>query len=234
VRQIAEQARARDGSLTASLMEENEDIWRAVRRHPWLLGFADGTLSEERFAAWARQCGLFCTQEGRALSILQATGPAEEIAEVLARLQADTVREPRELTQTLVQMGLPAEPGHPWPVCLGYSSYVIAAMDGGLLEGAVVILAIELAYRVAWDAVRENADPEGRWWPWVDNWTNPAFSTAISTLGEQVDRLAGPSQSATVSRRLSELFRNIALWELAFWWMCWHQEDWPELDGTGA
>lgn len=220
----------RNGSLTSSLVEQNADLWEAMAKHPWVRAFADGSIPEQAFIAWAQQCRLFCIQEGRALSILRATLPPPELDGILAQLIDDTVREPRQLADTLTSMNAPI-PLNPWPVCLGYSSHVLAAAAGGLLEGAVAVLAVERAYRDTWQAARKEADPNGRWFSWVENWTNPEFSLMVDDLGQCVDALAGTEQSAVISQRLRTVFRQVALWEHAFWQMCWDQQCWPALEG---
>lgn len=220
-----------DESLTASLVEENTDVWQAMAEHPWVRSFADGTIPDEAFIAWAQQCRLFCIQEGRALSILRATLPPPELDGIFAQLIEDTVREPRQLAETLTSMRAQIAL-HPWPVCLGYSSYVVAAATTGLLEGAVAILAVERAYSDTWRAVGKDADPNGRWFSWVENWTNPSFSVMVNKLGECVDDLSGTSQSRIARMRLGQVFREVALFEHAFWDMCWKQQGWPALEGA--
>jgi thiaminase (transcriptional activator TenA) len=211
--------------LAARLASTNADLLAALSRHPYVRALADGTLSEEPLIAWAQQCRLFCLQERRALMVLRSYQPAEDLDGVLAQLVDDTEREPRQLAETLASLGS-AVTTELWPACLGYSSYMVMSAHQGLLPGLTAVYACERSYLDTWTAVLPSVPVDARWRSWVDNWTSDEFRALVGTLGGYLDDLAGDVSSQMLTR-LELIFRDVALWELAFWEMCWRQQGWP-------
>lgn len=203
--------------------------------HKWVKGLAEGTLPEAALIAWAQQCRLFCMQEHRALLIMRALNPAAELGTQLDKtmerlefkLEDDTIREPRELADTLKSLHAPLVE-EAWPVCLGYGSFVITCARDGLLEGLGAIYACERAYLDTWTAVLPSVPPGSKWHDWVDNWTQDLFRETVENLGRCVDELAGQSPSKEVQKRMHTAFRGVAQFELAFWEMSWKQQGWPQ------
>lgn len=216
-------------SVARSLVARNRDLLEALAHHPWAESFAAGTLPDQALIAWAGQCALFCSEEGRVLSLLQARRLSPRLDAIFARLAEDTVREPTQLADALDSIGAAPAPVEPWPVGLGYSSYVIATASagGGIAEGICLIYAIEVARRATWLEARETADPHGRWFSWVENWSSPEFCSLVDDLGECLDTETGPVLSPDAKDRLRRIFRFVLRWELAFWDMCWTGQDWP-------
>jgi thiaminase len=198
--------------------------------HPFVQALADGTLPEAALIAWAQQCRLFCLQERRALMVLRSYEPAGDLDGVLARLVDDTEREPRQLAETLAEMGS-AVADDPWPACLGYSSYMVMSAHQGLLQGLTAVYACERSYLDTWTAVLPSVPDNARWRDWVDNWTSDGFRSLVGTLGGCLDDLAG-EQSPQMLERLGVVFRDVQLWELAFWEMSWRQQGWPTRDAA--
>jgi thiaminase len=145
-------------SFTDALVASNVDLWHAMATHPWVRSLADGTLPAEALTAWAQQCRLYCIQEGRALMVLRSFAPSEKLDRVLAQLVDDTVREPRELEDTLESLGAPIV-DEPWPICQGYSSFVNACAHQGLVEGVTAVYACERAYLDTWTTVLPSVPP---------------------------------------------------------------------------
>jgi thiaminase len=214
-------------SFAGVLVAANADLWAAMAGHPWVRALADGSMPDAALIAWAQQCRLFCIQEGRALMVLRSYDPAPELDQILAHLEDDTVREPKELAETITSLGAPVV-DEAWPICLGYSSYIMASVRSGLLEGLTAIYACERAYLDTWTAVLPSVPPESRWHDWVENWTEDLFRQTVTGLGRCLDELAG-TPSAEMQARLHIVFRNVARYEHAFWEMNWRQQGWPEL-----
>jgi len=224
-----------NANFADSLVAANKDLWGAIAAHPWVKALADGTLPEPALIAWAQQCRLYCMQEHQALLILRALNPSEQLGtlldktldRLLVKLEDDTVREPRELEETLKSLNAPLV-DEAWPVCLGYGSFVITCARDGLLEGLAAIYACERAYLDTWTAVLPSVPPGSRWHDWVNNWTQDLFRETVDGLGRCVNECAGtPSDEIRV--RMNRAFRGVALFELAFWEMSWKQQGWPSL-----
>ncbi len=214
-------------SFTESLLAANKDIWDAMTAHPWVRSFADGTLPDAAFIAWAQQCRLYCIMERRALLIMRALNPSPELDQLLAKLEDDTVREPRELAETLRSINAPVAE-EAWPICLGYGLFIISSARDGLPEGLAALYACEKAYLDTWTALLPSTPVGSRWYDWVYNWTQDVFRETVTAIGRHLDDLAG-TPSNQMRERMEHAFRGVAQYELAFWEMCWKQQGWPGL-----
>jgi thiaminase (transcriptional activator TenA) len=216
------------GGVAEALVSSSFDVQRTIWRHPWVQALADGTLPDQALINWAGQCRLFCLMERPALLVLRSYVPPGELDDLLAKLVEDTIREPRELAELLESVGAPV-PEQPWRACLGYGSYVQAAVHGGLVKGLAAILAVERTYLDTWTELLPSCPPDSRYRHWVENWSCDDFRTVVVGLGDCLDQLAGPASEA-VLEELEPVYRNVALWELDFWEMNWSSESWPELE----
>jgi len=114
----------------------------------------------------------------------------------------------------------------PWPVCLGYTSYLLSCAHDGVLEGLTGLYAAERAYLDTWTAVAATGPAGTAYREWVENWTGDAFRAFVAGLGKELDELAGTPAPATAAR-LAAVFARAARFELAFWEMCWSGQGWP-------
>lgn len=226
-----------NASFADSLVKSNKDLWNAMAVHPWVTSLASGTIPDEAVITWAQQCRLFCLQERSALLVLRSLMPAEELATdfdkkldpLFAKLEDDTIREPRGLAETIQSLG-----GHlteePWPVCLGYGSFVNVCAYNGIVEGLAAVYAVEKAYLDTWTTVLPSVSPGSKWHEWVDNWTQDIFRGTVEGLGQCVDELAGSAPTEEVKVRMNKAFHGVAQFELAFWEMSWKKQGWPSTE----
>jgi thiaminase len=212
-------------AFTDHLVEANRDLWAAMADHPFVLGLAEGTLPDGALQAWVQQDQIFVVQERRVLAALRAHGLPSRLDELLADLDRSLVLEADAFTQTAAEHRFAAEV-EPWPVCLGYTSYLLCAAHGGVLEGLTALYAAERAYLDTWTAVAERSPADSAYHAWIQNWSGEAFRTFVSALGLGLDELAG-TPSPALAGRLGVLFARAARFELAFWEMCWSGQAWP-------
>jgi thiaminase len=212
-------------AFTDHLVEANRDLWAAMADHPFVLGLAEGTLPDGALQAWVQQDQIFVVQERRVLAALRAHGLPSRLDELLADLDRSLVLEADAFTRTAAEHRFAAEV-EPWPVCLGYTSYLLCAANGGVLEGLTALYAAERAYLDTWTAVAERSPADSAYHAWIQNWSGEAFRTFVSALGRGLDELAG-TPSPALAGRLGALFTRAARFELAFWEMCWSGQAWP-------
>src|SRR5207247_8615441 len=140
-------------------------------------------------------------------------------------LDSSLVLEADAFTRTAVDHGFAAEV-EPWPVCLGYTSYLRCTADDGALEGLTALYAAERAYLDTWTAVATRSPADSAHHPWIQTWSGQAFRAFVTALGRGLDQLAG-APSPALARRLGVVFARAARFELAFWEMCWSSQAWP-------
>jgi len=211
--------------FTEQLVEANRDLWAAMAGHPFVLGLAEGTLRDGALQAWVQQDRIFVLQERRVVAALRAHGLPSRLDDLLANLDRSLVLEAEAFARTAIDHGVAAEV-EPWPVCLGYTSYLLCAAHDGALEGLTALYAAERAYLDTWTAVAQRSPADSAYHPWVQNWSGEPFRAFVGDLGRDLDQLAGAPPPA-LAQRLGVLFARAARFELAFWEMCWSGQAWP-------
>jgi thiaminase len=212
-------------AFTDRLVEANQDLWTAMADHPFVLGLAEGTLPGSALQAWVQQDRIFVVQERRVLAALRAHGLPSRLDELLADLDRSLVVEAEAFTQSAADHGFAPEV-EPWPVCLGYTSYLRCAAFDGTLEGLTALYAAERAYLDTWAAVAGRSPADSAYHAWIRNWSGEAFRAFVGDLGHGLDELAG-APSPALAERLGVVFTGAARFELAFWEMCWSGQAWP-------
>lgn len=207
------------------LVASNRDLWMAMARHAFVLGLADGTLPESALQAWVQQDRIFVVQERQVVAALRAHGLPSRLDELLADLDRGLVVEAKAFTRTAADHGFAAEV-EPWPVCLGYTSYLRCAASDGALEGLTALYAAERAYLDTWTAVATHSPADSAYHAWIQKWSGEPFRTFVTALGRDLDELAG-TPSPALAGRLGVLFARAVRFELAFWEMCWSGQAWP-------
>jgi thiaminase len=211
--------------FTEHLVEANRDLWAAMAAHPFVLGLADGTLPDGALQAWVQQDRVFVMEERRVVAALRAHGLPSRLDALLADLDRGLVLEAEAFAQTAAEHGFAAEV-EPWPVCLGYTSYLRCAAYDGVLEGLTALYAAERAYLDTWTAVAERSPADSAYHAWIQNWSGEAFRAFVAALGQGLDEVAG-APSPTLTGRLGVVFTGAARFELTFWEMCWSGQAWP-------
>jgi thiaminase len=190
-----------------------------------VLGLAEGTLPDSALQAWVQQDRVFVVEERRVVAALRAHGLLSRLDDLLGDLDRSLVLEAEAFTQTATDQSFAAD-AEPWPVCLGYTSYLLCAAHGGVLEGLTALYAAERAYLDTWTAVAELSPADSAYHAWIQNWSGEAFRAFVSALGRDLDELAG-APSPALAERLGVIFARAARFELAFWEMCWSGQAWP-------
>ena len=126
------------------LVEANRATWTAMAAHPFVLGLADGTLPDSALRAWVQQDRVFVLEERRVVAALRAHGPPAGLDRLLAGLDGTLLAEGDAFAATATARGF-APVAEPWPVCLGYTSYLLCCAHDGILEGLTGLYAAELA-----------------------------------------------------------------------------------------
>jgi thiaminase len=212
-------------AFTDRLVEANRAVWAAMAGHPFVLGLAHGTLPDSAIQAWVQQDRVFVVEERRVVAALRAHGLPSRLDDLLADLDRSLVLEAEAFTRTAAGHGV-APDAEPWPVCLGYTSYLLCAAYDGTLEGLTALYAAERAYLDTWTAVAKRSPADSAYHAWIRNWSGEGFRAFVTALGRDLDELAG-APSPALDQRLGVRFARAARFELAFWEMCWSGQAWP-------
>jgi len=212
-----------DATFLDSLLDEARPLWQAMTRHPFLRELATGQLPRERFDFWVQQDYLFVQAGIRFLALLIARAPDEELRRGLLEAMLAFRNELRIFEDYARAHDLPLAV-EPTPVCLGYTSYLLAtAATGSLAEALTVLWGAEKAYYDAWSTVRQqlgSAEPYARW---IENWTSPQFAAWVDWIQQQLARWISESERAAIRTA----FLRTVRYEYLFWDMVYTGTGWP-------
>ena len=218
-------------SFSERLVGASRPVWRAMAAHPFVRGVAGGTLPEAAWRAWVQQDRVFVLEERRVAGALRAHGLPPALERLCGRLDEALAHEAEAFAAEAERLGFAAD-AEPWPICLGYTAYLLEAARDGLPEGLTALFGVERAYLDTWTAVRAASQPGSPYHAWIQNWTSDEFRAFVAELAHQLDDLTG-TPSPALAVRLQTRFARVARFELAFWEMAWSGWDWPAATGPG-
>lgn len=195
-----------------ALLSGAGELWSRIPGHPFVRATADGTLPAAAFDRWLVADAGFVHGFRRFLGGLVTIAPGADAADVLAAafgpLGTETELFRRAATARGLELG--AEPG---PTALGYTSFLLASLADGYQTAVAVLYGAEKAYLDAWAPVRATADRTSPYWPFVDNWSSPAFASWVDAVAELVEHAApgGPTPPMRTA------FARVVRFELRFW-----------------
>lgn len=218
--------------FSAHLRRAADPIWQAQRRHPFLRGIADGTLTLERFSFYIRQDYLFLIEYARLLALGAARAPDLATMTRFSELTSEILTTEMDLHRSLAgELGIPAaelEAESPAPTTQGYTDFLVrTAAHGDFAELAAVLLPCMWGYAELGQVLAaEGRSPDERYARWVDTYASEEFAELAAWCRSLVDRLGG-ALADEGRARLRRAFLTSSRYELAFWEMAWNGERWP-------
>ena len=217
--------------FSTELWADITDIYDAILVHPFLLGLADGSLSQEAFSFYVVQDALYLRSYAKALAAIAGRAPDTAATEMFARHAADVIAVESTLHGTLLaDLGIDpavAAAARPAPTTLAYTSYLLATAHGGsYAEGVGAVLP---CYWIYWEVGKEllrRGSPEPRYQRWIDMYGGEEFGEvvqAVLDVTDQLDPELAPADQARVHRH----FRTTSRYEWMFWDMGYREESWP-------
>ena len=200
------------GTVAADLIGGSVAPWSQLSAHPFVAQVGDGSLDRGSFHRWLVADHYFVVGFRRFLTGLVTLAPDEHAADVLAAglgpLQAELDLFRREAAARGVELAV--EPGL---ITLGYTAFLRASLQDGYPVALAVLYGAEKAYFDAWSAVRATAHRDSDYWPFVDNWSSPAFAHWVASIAGLLDAVtpAGPTAAMRAS------FDRVVRFELRFW-----------------
>ena len=182
-------------------------LWSTITTHPFVVAAADGSLLREAFDRWLVEDHFFVVGFRRFVGRLLAIAPDERARDIVAGTLAPLQTELHLFRAEASARGLDLT-AEPSLTALGYTSYLLASIDEGWPVAVAVLYGAEKAYYDAWSAVRAGADTDSLYWPFIDNWSSPAF-------GQWVDDVASLLPLAT--EEMHTAFGRVVRLEVRFW-----------------
>jgi thiaminase/transcriptional activator TenA len=202
------------------------DIWQAQHRHPFVLGLADGTLSDERFTFFLRQDYGYLVEYSRFLLVGAARAPELETMRHLGDVAQYTLN-----VEMATLRGLAKERGidgdeldrvQLTPTARAYTDFLVrTAYSGDFTEFVAAMLPCYWGYTDLGQQLISR--PEGvadRYRPWVESYVEPGMLAEAEWCRGLLDQLITDGSRGTLSAAIAA-FRTSTEHELAFWEMAW-------------
>lgn len=222
--------------FTDSLWEAASSVRSAIDELEFLQLLGDGTLPLSAFRTYLEQDTLYLAGYVKALSLLAATAPDPAAGAFWAGSAAGATAEAALHESLLTGDALPASTSdaEPSPICLAYTSYLIAtsATEPYPVAAAAVLpcfwIYAEVGRRLA-TAAREvlDRDPQHPYAQWVAAYDAPEFHDIVDAARVLVDAAAAVA-SDTDREQMMNAFVIASRYELMFWDAALHPTPWPD------
>lgn len=199
-------------SAAGALAAAGQPLWDGIVSHPFVVAAGDGSLPEAAFQRWIGEDHAFVVGFRRFLTGLVTIAPDEAARDVLGAALVPLQTELELFREEAARRGVDLD-AEPAPTTLGYTSYVQAALQDGYQVGLAVLYGAEKAYHDAWAAVRAVAADRSPYWPFIDNWSSPAFASWVEDVAALVDAAAPAGATADMHRA----FQRVVRFEVRFW-----------------
>jgi thiaminase/transcriptional activator TenA len=226
-----------EGSLSASLRDQCEQVWEGLHGHPFLRELSRGVLPLEKFRFFIEQDLLYLPEFARCIAMGAAKSKTEpELRYFAAQLEGTLgleIPNQRRVLDQLLELGAEDHAGGlgMGPANVAYTSYLqaVAALEGPLeIVAAVLPCAwsyVEIADRLAGERADHPVYSE-----WIGFYLTDEVSGLVRAMREDFDSMAreadlGPARR----RRLAEIFAMSSRLEGAFWEMAYTLDQWPDL-----
>jgi len=220
-----------EGSFSARLWADIEDVYARILEHPFLDGLCSGELDPAAFRFYVIQDAHYLRGYARALSVCAARAPDESSIAMFAEHAAGAIAVERELHESFFAV-LGVSEAHvaatPMaPTNLAYCSYLLASAHGGSFAEALgAVLPCYWIYREVGIELARRGSPDPLYARWIDTYGGEEYGAVVQAVLDLADRL-GPSLSQADRDAAAQRFATSARYEWMFFEMGLRREAWP-------
>jgi thiaminase/transcriptional activator TenA len=206
-------------------------VFDRILAHPFVIGLTDGSLPRDAFGHYVVQDALYLVDYARALALVGAKAPDEEVISMFASHAHGALEVERSLHAWLLD-GLGAGPdavrtGSVTPTTLAYTSYLLRSChQGSFAEGLAAVLPCYWIYAEVGARLLARSSPDPLYARWIGTYGGEEFGKIVADVLALVDRVgagASPSEQAAMREHVVTTSR----YEWMFWDASWRQETWP-------
>jgi len=218
-------------AFTFELWNEVTPIFDAILVHPFIQGLTDGSLARDSFEFYAIQDALYLREFARALSILAAKAPAEELIVMFNEHAAGALQVERSLHESFFRdFGLTEDAVRATPMAptnLAYTSYLLSvAYSRPVYEVVAVVLPCYWIYWEVGKALLAKGSPDELYQRWIDTYGAEEFGQLVEAVLKVTNDLAEPLGSPA-RLAMKQHFITTSRYEWMFWEMGYRREAWP-------
>lgn len=202
-------------------------VYEAILLLPFNTELAAGTLKVDKFRYYLQQDALYIKAYARALALLAAKAPEQDVANELLTYARDGVAIEQLMHEHFFK-AFHIEPiEEPQPACLSYMSFLIATAAIEPFEtGLAAILPCFWIYREAGQVVaKNNTRSDNPFQKWIDTYQDSQFSKDVDSIILTTNRAAETASNAVRQQMIAAFVTSTRL-EYNFWNAAWNLEKW--------
>ncbi len=222
-------------SLTSQLKEKHDRLWQAAIAHPFIEELGNGSLPAEKFRRYFLQDYVFVNDLVKMAGIAVSKAPDLTLARPIEEfLQAILGAEDALFIDAFKTLGISESEYRnvdPLPTTAAFGNFLVRlAHEGSFREICTAMYTTESVYMNWGERLRRTgANPAaggseiGEFYQgWIDLHTEQILGPIVNFTSQVVDGAEGSERA-----RIEEVFVRALRYEIAFWEMSYHGEQWP-------
>ena len=188
-------------SLSQRLWDDNRDLAEACLEHPFIVGLADGSLSESRYGLFAQQDHFYLDAYARSYAWgavrAQDWGTRRQFGSLLSGILTEgTLHE-----KTAPELGVSLEDVQPLPAAREYTDFLLATASLGTIGEHLAAMA-PCAKLYGWLGSRLADQPyDDRYGFWIDMYSSPDYLEKVDIIQRMLDEQGDDSSSEAIKFR---------------------------------
>ncbi|MBI4310980.1 MAG: TenA family protein [Chloroflexi bacterium] len=216
--------------ISDELRKANQDLWERMVSHPFVRELGDGSLPLEKFKRYFLQDYLFLGALAKVLGQAVSKAPSLEAAQPLSPFLHTILNAEEDLFfRAFHELGVPPaeyRSAEPLPTGEAMANFLVAtAYDGSFQDIATALLVTEWTYfDWATRLAQAEARPRHRMYQeWIEIHAAAELGAFVEAMKRIVDAI--PARDQPQAKRV---FRTALRYEVLFWEMAYHGEQWPQ------
>ncbi len=190
-----------DSPLSQRLWDANCDLAKACLEHPFVVGLADGTLSESRYRLFAQQDHFYLDAYARSYAWGAVRARDWSTRRQFGSLLSGILTEGTLHEQTAPELGVSLEVVRPLPAAREYTDFLLATASMGTIGEHLAAMA-PCAKLYGWLGARLADRPhDQRYGFWINMYSGQSYLEKVEMIMDMLDEHGDASDSETIKFR---------------------------------
>lgn len=190
-----------DPSLSQRLWDDNRDLAEACLEHPFLVGLADGTLSEPRYALFTQQDHFYLDAYARSYAWGAIKAQDWATRKQFGQLLAGILTEGTLHEQNAPDLGISLDDVQPLPAAREYTDFLLATASVGT-TGAHLAAMAPCSRLYGWLGLRIADQPfDDRYDFWINMYSSPDYQDKVAIVEGMLDQHGDDSTDIAIKYR---------------------------------
>jgi thiaminase/transcriptional activator TenA len=205
--------------LSEIALEKCTLVIQAIKKHPFNVELAAGTLALDKFAYYIEQDTLYLRDFARSLAMIAARAPLKFIKDFLSFSDGALIAEQEVVHSFFRESFNFQETGKLSPSTVSYTSYLLQNSATAPVEVAIAtVLPCFWIYKIIGDSIAENIDAKSQnpYLRWIKTYSSEEFGESVKKAINIFDEVA-LSTSDAIRQSMVDTFYKSTVLEWWFW-----------------